>query len=161
MAISEETRLLKMLEQDKNQYCWCFDGDAGDPQGSIEEAIDDFLNYYGHYCWDEKNNVEYLEQDVLDDYVEIGHPYKYVPKVDGEQVIWRVADDWMDYEIIEYSDDYMRGVKKEHIDELSDALSKVFQEWEKGHGYENRAFVVMETEQYRIGDYIDSEGNYK
>lgn len=30
MAISEETRLLKMLEQDKNQYCWCFDGDAGD-----------------------------------------------------------------------------------------------------------------------------------
>lgn len=101
-----------MLEQDKNQYCWCFDGDAGDPQGSIEEAIDDFLNYYGHYCWDEKNNVEYLEQDVLDDYVEIGHPYKYVPEVDGEQVIWKVADDWMDYEIIEYSDDYMRSVKK-------------------------------------------------
>lgn len=161
MAISEETRLLKMLEQDKNQYCWCFDGDAGDPQGSIEEAIDDFLNYYDHYCWDEKNNVEYLEQDVLDDYVEIGHPYKYVPEVDGEQVIWRVADDWMDYEIIEYSDDYMRSVKKEHIDDLSDALSKVFQEWEKRHGYENRAFVVMETEQYRIGDYIDSEGNYK
>ena len=161
MAISEETRLLKMLEQDKNQYCWCFDGDAGDPQGSIEEAIDDFLNYYGHYCWDEKNNVEYLEQDVLDDYVEIGNPYKYVPEVDGEQVIWKVADDWMDYEIIEYSDDYMRSVKKEHIDELSDALSKVFQAWEKEHGYENRAFVVMETEQYRIGDYIDSEGNYK
>lgn len=161
MAISEETRLLKMLEQDKNQYCWCFDGDAGDPQGSIEEAIDDFLNYYGHYCWDEKNNVEYLEHDVLDDYVEIGHHYKYVPEVDGEQVIWKVADDWMDYEIIEYSDDYMRSVKKEHIDELSDALSKVFQEWEKEHGYENRAFVVMETEQYRIGDYIDSEGNYK
>ena len=49
-----------MLEQDKNQYCWCFDGDAGNPQGSIEEAIDDFLNYYGHYCWDEKNDVEYL-----------------------------------------------------------------------------------------------------
>ena len=161
MAISEETRLLKMLEQDKNQYCWCFDGDAGDPQGSIEEAIDDFLNYYGHYCWDEKNNVEYLEQDVLNDYVEIGYPYKYVPEVDGEQVIWKVADDWMDYEIIEYSDDYMRSVKKEHIDELSNALSKVFQAWEKEHGYENRAFVVMETEQYRIGDYIDSEGNYK
>lgn len=161
MAISEETRLLKMLEQDKNQYCWCFDGDAGDPQGSIEEAIDDFLNYYEHYCWDEKNDVEYLEQDVLNDYVEIGNPYYYVPEVDGEQVIWRVADDWMDYEIIEYSDDYMRSVKKEHIDELSDALSKVFQAWEKEHGYENRAFVVMETEQYRIGDYIDSEGNYK
>lgn len=76
-------------------------------------------------------------------------------------MIWKVADDWMDYEIIEYSDDYMRSVKNEHIDKLSNALSKVFQAWEKEHGYENRAFVVMETEQYRIGDYIDSEGNYK
>ena len=55
MAISEETRLLNMLEKDKNQYCWCFDGDAGNPQGSIEEAIDDFLNYYEQYCWEEKN----------------------------------------------------------------------------------------------------------
>lgn len=150
-----------MLVKNENEYCWSFDGDVGDPQGSIEEAIDDFLNYYRHYCWDEKNDVEYLEQDVLNDYVGIGHPYKYVPEVDGEQVIWKVADDWMDYEIIEYSDDYMRSVKKEHIDELSDALSKVFQAWKKEHGYENSAFVVMETEQYRIGDYIDSNGNYK
>ena len=76
-------------------------------------------------------------------------------------MIWRVADDWMDDEIIEYSDNYMKNVKKEHIDELSDKLSKVFQAWEKRHGYENSAYVVMETEQYRIGDYIDSEGNYK
>lgn len=143
-----------MLEQDKNQYCWCFDGDAGDPQGSIEEAIDDFLNYYGHYCWDEKNNVEYLEQDVLDDYVEIGHPYKYVPEIDGERVIWNVCDYDLDDEIEEWSDDYMKDVKNEHMDELSEELSKVFQEWEKRHGYDLKSWVVQETKPYRIGDYV-------
>lgn len=87
--------------------------------------------------------------------IEIGHPYKYVPDIDGEQVIWRVADEWMDDEIIEYSDNYMRDAKKEHIDELSEELSKVFQAWEKRHGYENRAYVVMETKPYRIGDYVN------
>ena len=73
-----------MLVKNENEYCWSFDGDAGSPQSSIEEAIDDFLNYYESYCWDDKNNVEYLEEEVLDDYVEIGHPYYYVPEVDGE-----------------------------------------------------------------------------
>jgi hypothetical protein len=150
-----------MLVKNESEYCWYFDGDVGDPQGSIEEAIDDFLNYYRHYCWDEKNDVEYLEQDVLDDYVEIGHPYYYVPEIDGERVIWNVCDYDLDDEIAEWSDDYMKDVKNEHIDELSKELTKVFQAWEKRHGYENRVWVVQETKAYRIGDYIDSDGNYK
>lgn len=61
----------------------------------------------------------------------------------------------LDDEIEEWSDDYMKDVKSEHMDELSEELSKVFQAWEKRHGYENRSYVVMETEQYRIGDYVD------
>ena len=150
-----------MLVKNESEYCWYFDGDVGDPQGSIEEAINDFLNYYRHYCWDEKNDVEYLEQDVLDDYVEIGHPYYYVPEIDGERVIWNVCDYDLDDEIAEWSDDYMKDVKNEHIDELSKELTKVFQAWEKRHGYENRVWVVQETKEYRIGDYIDSDGNYK
>ena len=150
-----------MLVKNESEYCWYFDGDVGDPQGSIEEAINDFLNYYRHYCWDEKNDVEYLEQDVLDDYVEIGHPYYYVPEIDGERVIWNVCDYDLDDEIAEWSDDYMKDVKNEHIDELSEELTKVFQAWEKRHGYENRVWVVQETKAYRIGDYIDSDGNYK
>ena len=28
-----------MLEQDKNQYCWCFDGDAGDPQEALKKPL--------------------------------------------------------------------------------------------------------------------------
>ena len=31
----------------------------------------------------------------------------------------------------------------------------------KSHGYGYRAYLVQETKQYRIGDYIDSDGNYK
>lgn len=61
----------------------------------------------------------------------------------------------MDDEIKEWSDDYLNDVKKEHIDELSEELTKVFRAWEKKYGFENRAYVVMETEQYRIGDYIN------
>lgn len=139
-----------MLVKDETKYCWCEDEVAGEPQNSIKDAIADYVdNEYNYGDFDSLSREELLKTTI-----EIGHPYKYVPEIDGEQVIWRVADDWMDDEIIEYSDDYMRNVKGEHIDELSEELSKVFQAWEKRHGYENRACVVMETEQYLIGDYV-------
>lgn len=86
--------------------------------------------------------------------VRIGHPYYYVPEVDGERVIWNVLDYNLDEEIVEWSDDYMKNVKNEHMDELSEELTKVFQAWEKRHHYENTAWVVLETKTYRIEDYI-------
>lgn len=136
-----------MLVKDETKYCWCEDGE---PQNSIKDAILDYVdNEYNYGDFDSLSREELLKTTI-----EIGHPYKYVPDIDGEQVIWRVADDWMDDEIIEYSDNYMRDVKKEHVDELSDELSNVFRAWEKRHGYENRAFIVMETKPYRIGDYV-------
>lgn len=150
-----------MLVKNENEYCWAFDGDAGNPQSSIEEAIDDFLNYYESYCWDDKNNVEYLEREVLDDYVEIGHPCYYVPEVDGERVIYDLLDNDLPEEFGEYDFEYFKKVKKEHLCELSKELTAVFRKWEKSYGYGYRVYLVQETEQYRIGDYIDSEGNYK
>lgn len=86
--------------------------------------------------------------------VEIGHPYCYVPKVDGQRVIWDASGVNMDDEIYEYSDNYMKNVKNEHINELSEELTKVFQAWEKRHGYENKSWVVQETKTYRIEDYV-------
>lgn len=77
-----------------------------------------------------------------------------MPEVDGESVIWNVCDYNLDDEIVEWSDDYMKDVKNEHIDELSEELTKVFQAWEKRHRYENRAYVVQETKTYRIADYV-------
>lgn len=139
-----------MLKQDKSQYCWCVDEVAGEPQDSIKDAILDYVdNEYNYGDFDSLSREELLQTTI-----EIGHPYRYVPEIDGERVIWNVLDYNLDDEIEEWSDDYMKDVKNEHIDELSAALSKVFQAWEKRHGYENRAYVVMETEQYRIGDYV-------
>lgn len=86
--------------------------------------------------------------------VRVGHPYYYVPEVDGERAIWNVLDYNLDDEIAEYSDDYMKDVKNEHMDELSEELTKVFQAWEKRHGYENKSWVVQETKTYRIEDYV-------
>ena len=44
----------------------------------------------------------------------------------------------------------MTDVKKEHIDELSDALTNIFHKWEKKHGYENTGYVVLETKEYKV-----------
>lgn len=139
-----------MLKQDKSQYCWCVDEVAGEPQDSIEMAIADYVD--NEYDYGDFGSLS--REELLQTTIEIGHPYRYVPEIDGERVIWNVLDYNLDDEIEEWSDDYMKDVKNEHIDELSAALSKVFQAWEKRHGYENRAHVVMETEQYRIGDYV-------
>ena len=91
---------------------------------------------------------------MLQTTIEIGHPYRYVPEIDGERVIWNVCDYDLDDEIEEWSDDYMKDVKNEHMDELSEELTKVFQAWEKRHGYDLKSWVVQETKQYRIGDYV-------
>lgn len=140
-----------MLKQDKSQYCWCVDEVVGEPQDSIEMAIADYVD--NEYDYGDFGSLS--REELLQTTIEVGHPYRYVPEVDGERVIWNVCDYDLDDEIEEWSDDYMKNVKNKHIDELSAALSKVFQAWEKRHGYENRAYVVMETKPYRIGDYID------
>lgn len=149
-----------MLVKDKEQYCWCFYGDVGNPQDSIEQAIDDYLDYFGCYCWDENFDVEYLEQDTLNDNVEVGHPYYYVPEVDGKRVIYDLLDNDLPEELAECDFEYFKGVKKEHISELSEKLTEVFQKWEKSNGLNNRVYCVKETKMYRIGDYIDTNGDY-
>lgn len=61
----------------------------------------------------------------------------------------------MDDEIKDWSDNYLSDVKKEHIEELSEELTKVFRAWEKKYGFENNTWVVFETKEYRIGDYVN------
>lgn len=139
-----------MLVKDETKYCWVVDEVAGDPQDSIEMAIEDYVdNEYDYGNYDSLSRDELLQTTI-----EIGHPYRYVPEVDGERVIWNVLDYNLDDEIAEWSDDYMKDVKSEHMDELSEELTKVFQAWEKRHMYENTSWVVQETKAYRIKDYI-------
>nr|DAX45830.1 MAG TPA: hypothetical protein [Caudoviricetes sp.] len=140
-----------MIIKNEKEYCWCVDEVAGEPQKSIKDAIADYVdNEYNYGDFDALSREELLQTTI-----EIGHPYRYVPELDGERAIWNVLDYDLDDEIEEWSDNYMKDVKNEHTDELGNELSRVFQEWEKRHGYENRAYVVMETKPYRIGDYID------
>lgn len=140
-----------MLVEDKTKYCWVDDEIAGEPQGSIKDAILDYVdNEYNYGDFDALSREELLQTTI-----EIGHPYRYVPEIDGERVIWNVCDYDLDDEIEEWSGDYMKDVKNEHMDELSEELTKVFQAWEKRHGYDLKYWVVQETKLYRIGDYIN------
>lgn len=139
-----------MLIEDKTKYCWVDDEIAGEPQGSIKDAILDYVdNEYNYGDFDALSREELLQTTI-----EIGHPYRYVPEIDGERVIWNVLDYDLDDEIEEWSGDYMKDVKNEHMDELSEELTKVFQAWEKRYGYDLKSWVVQETKQYRIGDYV-------
>lgn len=138
-----------MLVKDETKYCWV-NGVVGEPQDSIEMAIADYVD--NEYDYDDFGSLS--REELLQTTIKVGHPYRYVPEVDGERVIWNVVDYDLDDEIAEWSEDYMHNVKKEHIDELSEELTKVFQAWEKRHHYENTAWVVLETKTYRIEDYI-------
>ena len=72
-------------------------------------------------------------------------PDYYVPTVNAERVIEEIVYSDLDDEIAEWSEDYLLDVKKEHIQELENELTKVFREWEIRHGYNNTSFVIRET----------------
>lgn len=144
-----------MLVKDETKYCWVLGEQVGTPLDSIKEAIEDFIKTYNEvYETGDSDHSYMFECHMPYKQVKIGQPYYYVPEVDGERTIWNVVDYDLDDEIGEWSDNYMRNVKKEHIDELSEEITKVFQAWEKRHGYENRAWIVQETKTYRIRDYF-------
>nr|DAH57604.1 MAG TPA: hypothetical protein [Caudoviricetes sp.] len=119
-----------MLVKNENEWCWCFGEYTGYPQKSIEDAVKDFSD-------------EYPAEEVP--MIRVGNPYYYVPTVDAERVIENIVECDLDYEIAEYSEDYLLHVKLEHIDVLQEALTKAFREWEEKNGYKNTSFVILET----------------
>ena len=137
-----------MLTEDKNKWCWVDDyGNAGEPQDTIQDAIDDFIS-----C--EPDLEEIWHVDETERVVRIGHPNYYTPEVDAERGVDDIINFDIDDEIAEWACEYLANVKTEHLDELSVALTKVFREWEKKHGYENKGYVVLETKSYPV----DSKG---
>lgn len=119
-----------MLVKNENEWCWVIDGCVGYPEKSIEDCVNDFAKIYP-------------AKEVS--MIRVGNPYYYVPTIDAERVIEGIVYSDLDDEIAEYSEDYLLDVKKEHIQELENELTKVFREWEKRHGYDNRGFVICET----------------
>lgn len=119
-----------MLVKNENEWCCCFGGYVGYPQKSMEDAVNDFAKIY---------------PDVEVQKVRVGNPYYYVPTVRADSVIEDIVECDLDYEIAEWSEDYLLDVKQEHIDELQKELTDVFRKWEERHGYNNTSFVVFET----------------
>lgn len=109
-------------------------GYSMDAQGILKKSIVDCVNDFVK---------TYPEEEVPN--IRVGNPYYYVPTVNAERVIEEIVYDDLDDEIAEYSEDYLFDMKKEHIQELENELTKVFREWEKRHGYDNRKFIICET----------------
>lgn len=140
-----------MLVKDETKYCWVDGEIAGEPQSSIRDAIADYLEYISGYSDIDSGN--YVENYSTFEKVYIGHPSYYVADIDGEQVIWQLADDANSY-LEERCCSYLDFIEDEHLEELSKELSDVFRKWEKRHGYECNQYIVEETKSYRIGDYV-------
>ena len=119
-----------MLVKNENEWCWVIDGYVGYPEKSIVDCVNDFAKTYP-------------EEEVPK--IRVGNPYYYVPTVNAERVIEEIVYSDLDDEIEEWSEDYLIGVKQEHIDELQKELTDVFRKWEIRHGYNNTSFVVRET----------------
>ena len=137
-----------MLVKDERKFCWCFDGLVGLPKNSIKEAIQDYLN-----------NVK--DKNCNLDSVNIANPLFLVPELSGWQAIYDVIDFSLPQFIYANSSDYiaqaqLRIIKEVHIEELGKELSRVYNDWEKRHGYDKQSYIVFtdEAETYYISDYI-------
>lgn len=119
-----------MLVKNENEWCWVIDGHVWYPEKSIVDCVNDFAKTYP-------------EEEVQK--IRVGNPYYYVPTVDAERVIEDIVNSDLDDEIAEWSEDYLLDVKKEHIQELENELTKVFREWEMRNGYKNTSFIIRET----------------
>ena len=129
-----------MLIEDKNKWCWVDDyGNAGEPQDTIQETIDDLMEW-------EPDLKEIWLTDEFERVVRIGHPNYYTPKVDAERVIEDIINYDIDDEIDEWACEYLANVKAEHLDELSVALTKVF------HNFQGFITIelILHQKQYAI-----------
>ena len=136
-----------MLVKDERKFCWCFDGIVGLPKNSIKEAIQDYLNIVK----DKNCNL---------DSVNIANPLFLVHELSGWQAIYDVIDFSLPQFMYANSSDYiaqaqLRIIKEVHIEELGKELSRVYNDWEKRHGYDKQSYIVFtdEAETYYISDY--------
>lgn len=129
-----------MLKRDENKFCWYSNGKVGLPKDSIEEAIQDYLE-------------EAKENGYSLDSVEIANPYFFVPELSGRRIVDNLIYDFPNIMFNAYDKcitrRYIPHMEPKHIEELSKELSKIYYDWEKRHGYDNKAHIVF-TEDIKI-----------
>lgn len=125
-----------MLVENKKQYCWVTPDGIGGPEDSVEQAVKSYLCLH-------------RPDENADIVIGIGHPSFYIPDIDGDIVIESVIDQLPD-EVYDTDEDYLYDVKREHVNELSEELTKVFRAWVNRHGYHHSGIFVENSEPYHI-----------
>ena len=129
-----------MLKRDENKFCWYSNGKVGLPKDSIEEAIQDYLE-------------EAKENGYSLDSIELSNPYFFVPELSGRRIVDNLIYDFPNIMFNAYDKcitrRYIPHMEPKHIEELSKELSKIYYDWEKRHGYDNKSYIVF-TEDIKI-----------
>lgn len=136
-----------MLVKDENKFCYIVNDEVSKPKDSLEEAIQEYIDEA------KKNNYSL-------DSVEINNPHFFVPELSGsctvENLLYTFPDIMFDNTEQHVARCYIPPMDSKHIEELGKELSKVYNDWEKRHGYDKQSYIVFtdEAETYYISDYI-------
>jgi hypothetical protein len=94
--------------------------------------------------WCEENNYTPDSGEVI--VCTAGLLVRFSPYIDGEDVIDTVRDRAYDFGG-EYAEDYLSGVKREVEQELSEQLTKVFNEWAIKHSQQPSFYNIHKTKE--------------
>ena len=129
-----------MLVKDENKFCYIVNNKTSEPKDSLKEAIQDYLE-------------EAKENGYSLDSVEIANPYFFVPELSGSRIVDNLIYDFPNIMFNAYDKcitrRYIPHMEPKHIEELSKELSKIYYDWEKRYGYDNKAHIVF-TEDIKI-----------
>lgn len=125
-----------MYITDKNTYCWTTDDTCGEPQDTIQDAIENFY----------ENDCQNLDCPTVD----IGHPSYYIPDMfNAEQLIWGMNDKIEEDYDIALNDELT--VEKDQ--ELEERLQQTLYQFLKEHNLDKRVWTVFSSMKYRPEDF--------
>ena len=130
-----------MYITDKKTYCWTTDDSCGQPQATIQDAIQDFYE-------DDCQNLDCPA-------VCIGHPSYYIPEMfNAEQIIWDMNDKIEEDFDMTFDDE----LTVEQDKELEERLQQTLYQFLKEHKLDKRMWTVFESTEYNPEDFgIDLE----
>lgn len=125
-----------MYITDKEAYCWTTDDTCGEPQDTIQDAIE---NFYEDDC-----------QNLDCPTVLIGHPSYYIPDMfDAEQLIWDMNDKIEEDYDITLNDE----LTVDQDQELEERLQQTLYQFLKEHNLDKRVWTVFDSVEYRPEDF--------
>ena len=123
-----------MLIEDTTKWCWVDDELASEPFDTKKEALQDLKQKTGKYF-----NEVFIYN--------IGHPHYYKPIIRASDVIELIQSQaYNETEAYSYECNYFESIKDEHMQELEEKLTAVYQDWEQKHGYNFSGYIVYKDE---------------